>query len=89
MVKSKWEVSLCKAWDNKWKKPIFELLKCWKEPVMKQFNSTSGKTVILPLYSTVELEDRISSTKKTNSDEINLLTDYCSLIHKSAQVQTH
>lgn len=51
---------------------------------MKQFNSTSGKTVILPLYSTVELEDRLSSTKETNSDEINLLTDspYCSLIHK-------
>lgn len=47
---------------------------------MKQFNSTSGKTVILPLYSTVELEDRISSTKEANSDEIHLLKDstYCS-----------
>lgn len=35
-------------------------LKDAKNPVMKQFNSTSGKTVILPLYSTVELEDRMS-----------------------------
>lgn len=53
---------------------------------MKQFNSTSGKTVILPLYSTVELEDRISSTKETNSDEINLLTVHIALsstkVHK-------
>lgn len=35
-------------------------LKDAKEPVMKQFNSTTGKTVILPFYSTVELEDRMS-----------------------------
>lgn len=33
------------------------MLKDAKEPVMKQFNSTGGKTVILPLYSAVELED--------------------------------
>lgn len=63
MVKSKCEDSLCRAQDNKWKKPFFwavKILKDAKEPVMKQFNSTSGKSVILPLYSTVELEDRTS-----------------------------
>lgn len=54
---------------------------------MKQFNSTSGKTIILPLYSTAELEDRISSTKEMNSDdEINLLTVHIALsstkVHK-------
>lgn len=47
------------------------MLKDAKETVMKQFNSTSGKTVILPLYSTVELEARMS---RYESDEFWLLS---------------
>lgn len=43
-----------------------KMLKDAKETVMKQFNSTIGKSVILPLYSTVELEARMS---RYESDE--------------------
>lgn len=63
MVKSKCEGSLRRTQDNKGKKPFFwavKMLKNAKEPVMKQFSSTSEKTVILPLYGTVELEDRMT-----------------------------
>lgn len=44
-----------------------KMLKDAKETVMKQFNSTSRKTAISPLYTMVELEVRMS---KYGRDEL-------------------
>lgn len=48
-----------------------KMLKNAKETVMKQFNSTSRKKAISPLYSMVELEVRMS---KYGKDELWLLS---------------
>lgn len=47
------------------------MLKDAKETVMKQFNSTSRKTAISPLYTMVELEVRMSKYRR---DELWLLS---------------
>lgn len=60
-------------------------LKDAKKPVMKQFNSTSGKTVILPLYSTVELEDRMSHYWRNEFWWNSFI--HRQSIHKSSHVQ--